>query len=320
MAEIEEDGSVLVELKEPEVSKPEAKGEEEFDVQKAIDAAKGKTNDQEFQKEKDEEDPIAGLKKQVEGYQARLEQEKKLRQAAEKERDEKGAEALKFASEKQAADHANITNAIAAVTAKQTSLENDYAKAMEEGDYKIAARVQTEIAKAGAYMVQLENGKAALESQIEVNKDRKTELRKPSEAELEEKFLEQYTPRTQEWLRANPIYKDPKKWQRTMALHNVALAEGHEPDTDEYFNFIEGKLGLKKIEDLPERKSEPEIKKPSKPFAAPPTGAASQSGAANPKSVRLTAAEVEAAEMSGISVEEYARNKLALQKSGQLSA
>lgn len=336
MIEKHDDGSVEIDLEKLSQAGSEKKDEkkdDEFNIETAEKEAKDadekakreaqekteKEKGKEADKTGQDDDPINSLKRQLENTNRALEAERLAKAEAEKLAKENAQKALQFSNEKQKSDHANITNAIAAVQGRLAAAKNALAKAMAEGEYEKAADAQEEISKASAYSVQLEQGKSALEAEIERAKENPIKV-EPTATEKEEAFLKQYSPQTQEWLRKNPsVYKDNKQWQRAGAIHNLALAEGIPLDTPEYFDFVETKMGMKKAPEAEANDPPAKVTQPKKPVGAPPSGAASTTGGDNPKSIRLSKAEVEIAESMGMPIEEYARNKLALQKEGRIT-
>ena len=101
----------------------------------------------------------------------------------------------------------------------------------------------------------------------------------------------------------------------------INVARGIAPDSDEYFAVVESALGIAKpapkeaaTEDgvLSAAAAKPERD------TAPPAAPVSRGGPSS-RSVRLSAEEIEMAEMSGVTAEEYARNKAALQKEGRMT-
>jgi phage I-like protein len=104
-----------------------------------------------------------------------------------------------------------------------------------------------------------------------------------------------------------------------IAAHNLALADGHAADTDGYFDSVEDTLKINQRaptravqdDDEDERFSEasrPTSGRQTAPSAIPVSRDVSPSGARQ-RTIRLSAAEAEAAELSGITHEEYARNR-----------
>jgi hypothetical protein len=108
-----------------------------------------------------------------------------------------------------------------------------------------------------------------------------------------------------------------------VAAHNLALADGYEADTYDYFAHVEDTLKLRQ----PAREATPEpalseAAAPSQRRAAPAAAPVSRAGTANgvrPNVVRLSAEEREMASMMNMTDIEYAREKQALQREGKLN-
>jgi phage I-like protein len=95
-----------------------------------------------------------------------------------------------------------------------------------------------------------------------------------------------------------------------VAAHQIAVADGITPDSDRYFESVEGVLG---ISGAPQ---------PRSGNRAPPAAPVSRSGSGTGGSgntVTLSAQEREMAQMMGMSVKEYAANKLALKREGKMN-
>jgi len=61
-----------------------------------------------------------------------------------------------------------------------------------------------------------------------------------------EDHLARFTDRTAQWMRKNPEWvTDPRKNAKVTGAHNFAISEGLTPDTDEYFEYVERKIGMK---------------------------------------------------------------------------
>jgi hypothetical protein len=125
-----------------------------------------------------------------------------------------------------------------------------------------------------------------------------------------------------QWLKDHrDAFDDPRKLAHLGAAHHDALAERIEPDSAEYFRFLETRLGYRTAE--PRLAGDPLGLPPIPvvPAARGPVVSApvSRSGGASYGSdplrqgrVVLTAEEREAARLSGVSDREYAVNKLRL--------
>jgi hypothetical protein len=108
-----------------------------------------------------------------------------------------------------------------------------------------------------------------------------------------------------------------------LAAHNLVTADGIAPDTDEYFDSVESILRVRRSEPV-HQADDPmaDAAKPTQRRTPPPSAPVSRSSGgpgSRPNTVRLTSQEREMASMMGMTVEEYAKNKLALQKEGKLN-
>jgi hypothetical protein len=258
------------------------------------------------------EDGLEKLKQQLAAEKsAREEAEARLRESSEAE--------VRARAESQDSQLHLVKTAIEKIEQQNEVLKGNYAKALADQDYTEAATIQLSMSENSANLVSLRQGKAALEKQP------KPQMRAP--VDIVEQFVERMTPRSASWVRAHPDYvRDPKKNAKMIAAHNF-IKDDVTVDSDEYFSRIEEMLGLKT-----EAKAPPESKieeldpmaDTAKPVrkAAPPAAPVTRSGTTNGKranTVTLTSDEREAARDSGLSDEEYARNKIALQKEGRLN-
>lgn len=142
-----------------------------------------------------------------------------------------------------------------------------------------------------------------------------------------EELASQLSPKSADWVRRNPqCVTDPRLYQKMVAAHNLAIADGYAPDTEDYFGFIEDTLKINRRQaparaeaedDEPMSSASKPVQRRSAPPAAPVTRAGTASGQ-RPNVVRLSRAEAETARDLGMSEEEYARNKQLLQKEGRL--
>lgn len=225
------------------------------------------------------------------------------------------AEAARAAQAEQNALEANkslITNAIEARKQARDALKARLAEAKRAQDYEAEIDLQDELTRNTYEISQLEAGMTQLErapaprQQPRVDSD-------PAAA-LAGTMEQQGFKRSAEWLRQHPEYaRDPKKYQKMLAAHNLAVSDDIEPDTDAYFQAVEATLGIRKSTPAPVQQREA-------PPPAAPVGrqAATVGGATRPNVVRLTAEQVELAEAMGMTPKEYAAQMLALKKEGKL--
>ena len=166
--------------------------------------------------------------------------------------------------------------------------------------------------------MQLEQGKTALENAPKSNPAAVAPISDPVEA-----LASQLSPRSAAWVRSNPQYaRDSRLYAKMIAAHNLIVADGISPDTDEYFEAVESILTPRRTPsaqaaDDPMSAAAKPVERRSAPASAP----VSRTGTpgSRPNVVRLTAAEREMASMMGMTDQEYAKNKLALQREGKLN-
>lgn len=258
----------------------------------------------------------------IEALRHQLDMERQARAEAERRAREAESTATKASMEVQDSNLQLISSAIDSVNRANFMLKRDYAAAMAAGNYEHAADIQSQMSMNGAKLLQLENGKAALEQRIASPQPKQPEM--PSDPV--EAVASQLSPRSAAWVRAHPeCVRDQKLYLKMVGAHNIAIADGYTADTDEYFAEIERQMGMRR---QPTAVSREETEEPTsmaaKPMAkkAPPPAAPSSRAASNGSggrnTVTLNAAEREMASIMGMTPEEYAKNKVALKKEGKL--
>jgi len=260
-----------------------------------------------------EEGLEAFKKKYEEERQARIDAEDWARQAAMQAREARG----------QVGDTnlQLVTSAIDTLKRESDILKANLRAAMASGDYSAAADAQEAMADTKAKLLQLENGKAALQEQL-----RNPVQRVDAPVDAVEALASQLSPRSAAWVRAHPEYaRNPRLTQKMIAAHNLVTADGMAPDTDEYFESVERVLGVSAppsasvaAAEAPLSAAAAPAQRRSSPAAAPVSRSGNPTNS-RPNVVRLTAQEREMAQMVGQTPEEYARNKLALIKAGKIT-
>ena len=297
MADNEKESEVVVE--EAENKEPELPLEVVEDEKEPVEAKK---------EEVSTEDAIAKLQKE-------LDEERLARADAEKRAREAANEARKAASTVEDTNLQLINQAISSVKRDAEIYKANYRAAMEAGDFSSAAEAQEGMSNTAAKLLQLENGKTALET---APKAPKNDI--PSDPV--EAFASQLSPRSAAWVRRNPkCVTDSRLNQKMIAAHNLAVADGYEADSDDYFRFVEQTIGIAKKEEPPPQKEESALSEAAAPAArrqSPPSAPVSRGGNGSRPIVRLTSEEREMAQMMGMTNEEYAKNKLDLKKEGKL--
>lgn len=262
-----------------------------------------------------DDDDSNDVEKQLKKLKKKLEKEQKARQEAE-ERALQAQQQLNSAySEVEDTNLQLVDSAIETVKRDNDILKAHYANCMASGDYEKAAEIQETMASNSAKLLQLENGKQAMKN--------KPKNPAPMASDPVEQFASQLSARSAAWVRKNPqCVTDPRLMQKMVAAHNLAVADGYQPDSDDYFGFIEDTLRLNRRDKRQEtQEEESPLSSAAKPVprqAPPPAAPANRGNAPRANVVKLTQAEVEQAKIWGWTEKEYALNKLALQKEGKL--
>jgi len=295
---------------------------EQMDI--LVDVTEPEPKDAEIRVEAADEKPAKVSKREIEPEEGletlkeRLEAERKARIEAEKRAHEYAQNAAKAKNEVQDTNLTLVTNAIETVRQNSEILKANYREAMSINDYDSAARIQQEMATNAAKMLQLEQGKQALES---APKEKIPDRMRHSDPV--EDLASQLSPRSASWLRRNPQFAtDSRLYQKMIAAHNLATADGIAPDTDEYFQSIEDTLRINRRAEVEADDPSSVAAKPTQRRSSPPAAPVSRSGTgtgSKPNVVRLTSAEREMASMMGMTDQEYAKNKVALQREGKLN-
>lgn len=246
----------------------------------------------------------------------RLEEEKKAREEAERRYKEAQQQANLAKNDAFDSNLRLLDNAIDTVKRNQEILKQNLRDAIAAGDADAQAEVMLSINAAENDLRLLNQGKQQYEAQAAAAQQTDDPV---------ENLAARLTPRSAEWVRAHPEYaRDPAMTRRMVRAHEDAVDEGLKADTDEYFQFVETKLKIRKPEPKVEQQEDAlsEASAPtqrrSAPPAAPVSRAASSAGSRS-NVVTLTRAERETAAALGMTDREYAANKQALIKEGKLA-
>lgn len=262
------------------------------------------------------------IKKFTRGYH----DERRAKEAALREREAAEAFAKQVLEEnkrlqKQLSEgsHEYIETSKTAAEAELTAAKAAYKKAYEDGDPDALAEAQTQIARATLKMEKAQGMKP-----IEIDEKEwappQQEDRKPPVSR-----------RTQQWLDANNDWFGPDE-EMTMAAMGIdkKLQREYGPDyvgTDEYFKTIDRTMRKRfpefftedsqsqEDDDPPrQRRSTPaDEDQPPRRASKPATVVAPATRSTSPNRVRVKASEAAIARRLGVTVEEYARQKAALE-------
>lgn len=245
-------------------------------------------------------DELSVLKEQMLEKDRELVRERSRAEIAEREKDDYSRRLSEEANQRLKAQNDSIDSMIIAKNAEAERLKRDAVAAYEKPE-----EYADLVAEYGATKQELksyEESKAKLaETKVEPPKDP----------------LANFTPKTREWINKNPEFLSDSKFQtKAYAAHQLAVAEGHKVESDEYFNYIDG-IVHPKVEKPVEKE------KPEKTTALPPSRA---SGGGSKPQIRLTADEIDSARwafpnLSAADAQNaYYKNKLLLIQEEKLRA
>lgn len=250
----------------------------------------------------------------IEALKIQLKNSEEARQDAERRAAQAAHSAKRSDVEVQDTNIQLITSAIDAIKRDNMIGRQQYAAALANGDFDRAAEINDIMSMNNAKLLQLDNGKVALEARVEEAK--KAPPPQAPQGDPVEAVASQLSPRSAQWIRAHPeTVRNAKTYTKMLGLHNVAVADGLVADSDEYFEYIETNLGYRKPKQEVQQDEDPQAQaaKPMAPRKPSPPSAPPSRGSSNNR-VTLSAAQREAASISGVTEEEYARNLVAEKK------
>ena len=242
----------------------------------------------------------------IEALRRELEAEKAARQRAEQQ--------VRVATNDKAdSDLRMLNTAIETEGRNKEILKANLREAVANGDTDAQADILMAINQTENNLRQITEGKKHYEAQIKAPVANKVEA-----------LASQLTPKSAEWVRNNPdVVNDERRAKRLERAHFDALDDGIQPDSPDYFNFLENRLNINKTPVRQEAAmSEASESTSGRRASAPPAAPVSRSGTGTggrPNVVTLSRAEQEAARDMGMTPKEYAQNKVALVKAGRMA-
>lgn len=265
---------------------------------------------------------VEDLKAQV--ARARADSDRRLSEAS-RQIEEARQRAMMAEREAMSAKTGAVSTLVESLVKDRESAKRDYSLAMQAGDYDKAADAQARLAESVSRLVEAEKGKVELEA---ASKSAPQTYRQPVQTVNDpvEEMARAVGGRSADWIRSHPDFaRDPNKTQQMERAHFAALGEGIRPETDEYFQFVDRKLGLSR-----EPQTETARETSRAPISAPVSRNTTQSpGVQRAGSIRLTPKEVQLA-METIAplypnmgrddvLRKFAAQKEAALKEGQIS-
>lgn len=248
----------------------------------------------------------------IEALRKQLEEAKEAAAAAERRAAQAESDAYTAKSDKHETDVEMVESAIKMVQRDNDILLAAIKDAVNAGDADRAEDLRAELYDARGKLAKLEEGYAALKG---------TTVEKPKPvppSDPVEDFVSRLpSTASKNWIRAHPETVMTEKAQaKLLAAHNLAVNSDIDPDTPEYFASLEQTLGLNKPVVV---ETESPLSEASKVVEAPQVAPVSRGGGSATR-VTLSSAEREMAEMLGMTERDYAKHKVALQKSGRMTA
>lgn len=276
----------------------------------------------------EDDEATKALREQLEAARKTATAEAERRAAAERARKEEEDRVKDLEEQYKVERQSSIIGSLEAATAERDHAKAAYADALKAGDYARAAEEQEKLSSAVWKIRALEEKKSAAPEAAAHSKTTEGRVRSPepsSQADPVETYLSQFSPRTQSYLRQRPdIVSNAKLNKKAAWLHDEAIEKGLKPDSDEYFSFLDDKLGYSAPAPRPKAgdvngATVPAKKAPTATAAAPPSRSTFTPAGNGKVRVSLTEGQKRAARIAGVSEEDYAKQLLIADQSGLLS-
>jgi len=284
--------------------------EKEPEIQVVSDDDTGSRADQAAQRPA--VDPTAA----IEELNRRLHEERQARAQAEQYAREAAFRASQAANEVDDTHQHLVANAIDSVRQNQESLKANLRESMSIGDYDRAAELQEVMSMNAAKLIQLEQGLQDMKSRPRTEPARPVAPPQNRGPDVDA-LIQQVTPLSAQWLQNNrDSLREPRAFRVMARAHEDAIDHGIIPESNEYFRFVESRLGISDNQRNSYGQTEAAMSSASAPVQrrqSPPAAPVSRQASSSPSRtqvVRLTAAQREAASISGLTEKEYAQNML----------
>jgi len=259
---------------------------------------------------------IEFLRRSLEEQRIAVEHERKLRAAAEQQAYQAKLQAQENYRQAAAATYQSLNDAIVFVKAQEENLQKEWVEAKTQGDFQREAQIQNQMMQNAQALQGLEYKKSTMENAFKQGIEPVEPPRPAQPADPIEAWAETLTPKTADWVRRNKERLSSEEGRNLVAAaHHKALGQGLRIESEAYFEAVETELGMRRQsrssdydDDGDDDSALSAAAAPTRKSVAPPAAPVTRGG---PRKgvVTLSAAEKEAAEISGVSYEEYARNK-----------
>jgi hypothetical protein len=297
-----------IEIDLGDMPKTETKAEKEQDVEIVDDVPLEAAVEEGAAPASEAEDKPDDVQEAIRQLNSRLEQERLARIEAERRAKEAAQKAQMASGEAFDTNMHLVASAIDTINRDQEVLKAHLRDSMAIGDFDKAAEIQAAMTSNFSKLGQLERGY----EEMKASQQRMTQQPPASQEVTVDDLIGRVTPKSAEWLKSNRQHLPDQRSIRIMArAHEDAVDLGIQPESDAYFRFVESRLGIGAVKQAPQEIDDAmsEASKPAQKRSSPTVAPVSRTASNRPGVVKLTAAEVEAAKISGISPQEYYRLK-----------
>ena len=220
-------------------------------------------DDEEAKKEADEEDAFLALQRSYDELKAEAEKRRQEAVTLKAQADDAARKAAQYQQQAEQSDaearrtsHEAVKDAIAHTESNIVVLKNEIMRAASEQEWDAFADAQEALTKNTAHLQQLNEAKERAEkAQSEGSKDQTQSQTSASAGDDVEGFINTLSPRSQAWVRAHKsdIFSSHAKRSKAQAAHVMAIADGHEIDSDAYFQELDRYMGYESKAEKPEK-------------------------------------------------------------------
>ena len=205
-----------------------------------------------------------------------------------------------------------LKQALAGAKQRAIDAENEIAVASAAGDHVAIAKATAKLSKAIQDQDRFELADDELSAEIEERK-RAPKTKQPAAADADPyaSSIKEFTEPSRQWLlkHRKHIEGNQRAGMKAQGLAQLAMAEGIQVDTPEFFDYLDKGMGFAEV---PTKRAKPAA---ARPQTAAPTG--SRGGGGKPTEIMLTAAQRKMAVDMGMTVKEYAKNLMEIEKNGK---
>ena len=264
--------------------------------------------------EKEEKPAAVAPDAAIEELNRRLLAERQAREEAERRAREAASRANQAVNEVEDTHLHLVKNAIETVRRDQDILKANLKECWSIGDYDKAAELQEAMSVNAAKLLQLEHGFQEMQNRPRPEPVRPVPPPQQQGPDVDD-LIQRVTPLSAQWLQNNrDSLKDPRSFRIMARAHEDAIDHGIIPESDDYFRFVENRLGINRSVEAPVEPAmsaaAAPVQRRQSPPAAPVSRQPSNSSGNKPHVVKLTPEQREAARISGVTEEEYARQML----------